>query len=236
MKKIKTIVSKIEQHSAGVYSLFLDLDGQTARFKAGQFLHLALDEYDPTGGFWPESRVFSICSRPGLAEVRVIYSVKGTFTKQMENELKVGRTVWIKIPFGEFIIDPLEGESLVLVAGGTGISPFIPFIENLNSAETSWKTLTVFYGVRTPDQLIFSELLAEKKALLPKMHVHSFVELGASGNQIPGRISPDLVAKEAHSGGGRVYLSGPPVMISYFQSELIARGIPQNQILIDAWE
>ena len=32
-------------------------------FKPGQFLHLALDAFEP-GGFWPESRVFSIASAP----------------------------------------------------------------------------------------------------------------------------------------------------------------------------
>ena len=37
-------------------------NGRAPRFRPGQFLHLALDAYDPSG-FWPDSRVFSIASR-----------------------------------------------------------------------------------------------------------------------------------------------------------------------------
>jgi NAD(P)H-flavin reductase len=38
----------------------LKVPPRATRFKAGQFLHLTLDEFDPTEGYWPESRFFPL--------------------------------------------------------------------------------------------------------------------------------------------------------------------------------
>ncbi len=53
-------------------------------------MHLALDRYDP-GGFWPDSRVFSIASSPVERQrLTITYAVKGAFTTRMERELTPG--------------------------------------------------------------------------------------------------------------------------------------------------
>ncbi len=60
--KLKAVVTKVQSYGDGVYELTLTPAGTVPRYKPGQFLHLTVDEYDPAGGFWPESRVFSIAS------------------------------------------------------------------------------------------------------------------------------------------------------------------------------
>lgn len=63
--KLEAEVSEIVDYGDGIYSVKFQLLSGLARFKPGQFLHLALDPYDPSEGYWPESRVFSIASMPG---------------------------------------------------------------------------------------------------------------------------------------------------------------------------
>ena len=105
------------------------------RFRAGQFLHLALDPYDPTG-FWPESRVFSIASPPAQRDsVRITYAVHGQFTARMESDLAEGRQVWIKMPYGDFVIE--SQADVVLFAGGTGVTAFTAFLEDLPRGDTA---------------------------------------------------------------------------------------------------
>src|SRR5699024_1464423 len=112
-----------------VYTLVLRPERRVPRFRAGQFLHLALDRYDPTG-FWPESRVFSIASPPdGRDEVRITYAVKGGFTSRMEAEAVEGREVWIKLPYGDFVVD--AAADVALFAVGTGVTAFTAFLEGL---------------------------------------------------------------------------------------------------------
>jgi len=125
--KLKATVDSIKAYGEGVYEVSMIPEGFVPRYKAGQFLHLAIDDYDPAGGFWPESRVFSIASSWGSSDIRIVYSVKGAYTKRIEETLRAGSVVWLKLPYGSFVIDGAlqPGQSAVLVAGGTGVSPSV---------------------------------------------------------------------------------------------------------------
>ncbi|MDO9340155.1 MAG: hypothetical protein Q7T72_06460, partial [Bacteroidales bacterium] len=63
IKKYPAQVLAIHNHIAGVYTLELKSLGKPFKYAPGQFLHLAIDEYDPSGQ-WPESRCFSMQSNP----------------------------------------------------------------------------------------------------------------------------------------------------------------------------
>ena len=102
--KTKASVASVVPHGDGVYTVSLRPEGRTPRFKAGQFLHLTLDAYDSIGGFWPESRVFSIASGPAAEEVVIVYSVKGAHTRKLASCLRPGVPVWPKMPYGDFVI------------------------------------------------------------------------------------------------------------------------------------
>src|ERR1041385_7707594 len=144
-QKLKCGVERIVDHGEQVYTVVLKPERPVPRFRAGQFLHLALDPYDPAG-FWPESRVFSIASAPASREhVTITYAVHGPFTSRMERDLVEGRQVWIKMPYGDFVIDA-EGD-VVLFAGGTGMTAFTAFLEDLPPGRC--RSVTVAYGARS---------------------------------------------------------------------------------------
>ena len=62
--RLKAIVTEVNPYGTGVYQIRMRPESRIPCFKAGQFLHLTLDGFDPSSGFWPESRVFSIASGP----------------------------------------------------------------------------------------------------------------------------------------------------------------------------
>jgi len=119
--KLKAHVLSVKSFGPDTYSVKFKPEVAPPRFKAGQFLHLTIDEYDPAGGFWPESRVFSIASALGMSELEIVYSVKGRYTRRMAEYLSPGREVWLKLPYGNFIIDAsiAPGQDVVMIAGGT---------------------------------------------------------------------------------------------------------------------
>ena len=104
--KIKATVIDIKCYSTDIFKVTFSVPSRATKFKPGQFLHLALDSFDPSIGYWPDSRVFSICSCPGSDSIEFIYSIKGQFTKRMSHELQKGKEVWLKLPYGDFIFEP----------------------------------------------------------------------------------------------------------------------------------
>jgi len=236
--KVQAQVQTVENHGEGVYSVTFSLPNRYTRYLPGQFLHLTLDEFDPTTGFWPESRVFSIASAPRQDFVTIVYSVKGRYTRRMEQELMVGREVWLKLPYGDFIVEEglLAEGSVVLIAGGTGVSPYLPFL--LKQQETLGR-VHLFYGLRKSNHLLFGKEFETLKDQ-PWFRLHLFLEEGRlkDWTSTPGRLSIsatlEVMGKEFSS--GHYFLSGPPGMIRTFQADLLGRGIPNNQIHIDEWE
>jgi len=157
-RKVEAEVQSVSDYGHGVYSLILKLPRAYTRFKPGQFMHLTVDPFDPVNGFWPESRVFSIASQPKTDTIRLVYSVKGRYTKRIRDNLQPGTCCWLKLSYGDFSIEKnLElDRSIILVAGGTGIPPFIPYLLD-DSKISPDRTVLIYYGVRNPKFLIFEE-------------------------------------------------------------------------------
>jgi len=243
-QKLRCRAQKITDHGDHVYTVDLVPERPLPRFKPGQFLHLTLDDYDPSG-FWPESRVFSIASSPARRDhLKISYSVKGRYTARMEKELHEGRMAWVKMPYGDFIIQ--DAGDVVLLAGGTGITAFIAFMENLTDAFRNRVVLA--YGARKPELLLFRESIDAKAGANNGFRACYFVESGGSGNPcgFPGSQSPELLTgclsldsvwqQLENPKETTYYIAGPPAMIQTLTGNLLKKEIAAERIKVDAWE
>jgi ferredoxin-NADP reductase len=234
-QKLRCSVERLAPHGGGVYTVWLRPERPAPRFRPGQFLHLALDAYDPSG-FWPDSRAFSIASAPGERErIRLTYAVHGRFTTRMEAELAEGREVWIKMPHGDFVIDGRD--DVALFAGGTGITAFTAFLDGPACAD---RRVAVAYGARTNDLLIYRDVVDRAAERSSSLDVLYFVEAQRAGDRagtLPGRVSVAAVWPRLRDPfDTHYYISGPPAMLRGIGDDLRARGVGREAIHIDAWE
>lgn len=230
--KIKAVVEKVVKHTGSVVSFHLTPLGRVPKFHAGQFLHLALDEYFPDSQ-WPESRVFSIASSPAerARELAVTISVKGRFTERIFNSLEQGSECWLKLPYGEFLFPP--DRQLVLIAGGVGITPYLSLLKQMLE-EKSEQAVTLCYGVRSAEHFLFEELLSRCAAELPNFGMTVYCEDGSvSGKK---GILDVCAIHAAAPAGALFFLSGPPAMISAFKTRLRDLGVGSDRIRVDDWE
>jgi len=227
VRRIPCVVDALEDHGERVYTVLLRPGVPVPRFNPGQFLHLALDPYEP-GGFWPESRVFSIASPPAVRELlAVTYAVKGNFTGRMERELSVGSAVWVKLPYGEFVVD--AANDVVLFAGGTGVTAFTAFLHSLTSEGGS--RVLLCYGARRSGLFVYQPLVEECMRRSPGFEARLFAE------DCDGRLSVDSVWDAVTRLRTPIfYLSGPPSMLSAISAELSDHGVPPAAVKTDAWE
>ena len=242
VQKVPCLVEQIINHGEHVYTVTLRSERPAPRFRPGQFLHLALDTYDPSG-FWPESRVFSIANSPWPRDLlRISYSVRGRFTTRMEKELVEGGQVWVKMPYGEFVVN--NTGDVVLFAGGTGITAFTAFLEGLSPG--SRHAVYLAYGARTRSLLIYHDMIQRYSQNVPLLQVSYFVEQESGarpamkesgGLDNIGRLSvAALWPKIERPKKATYYISGPPAMLQVISQDLRSMDIDAGEIKIDAWE
>jgi ferredoxin-NADP reductase len=232
-RKLQCKVAEIIDHGERVYSIVLKPNSPAPKFLPGQFLHLAMDPYSP-GDFWPDSRAFSIASSPKEPDfLRITYAVKGKFTHRMESELQCGDEVWVKLPYGEFIIT--AENDICLLAGGTGVTAFTAFLSSLKSSYP--KLIYLFYGARKVELLVYRPLVESAANICTNLIPYYLIEQGQVSGFPNGRINLDEVWRLVPEPKNiTFYISGPPIMLKTLSLGLADRDIPVKRILMDAWE
>ena len=227
VRKIACRVRAVIDHGEHVYTVELEPTTAVPRFKPGQFLHLTLDEPQP-GGFWPDSRVFSIASSPlDRDRLAITYAVKGAFTTRMERELAPGASAWVKLPYGEFVVDSTR--DAVLFAGGTGVTAFTAFLQSLQPGRQP--RVLLFYGARKPDLFVYGHLAEACAREVPALRCTLVCEA------TDGRLDVDAAWPAVETLDAPVfYLSGPPLMLDALTARLRRRGLSSFDIRTDAWE
>jgi ferredoxin-NADP reductase len=237
--KLPACVLEVIQHADDVKTIVMQPARRCPVFKPGQFLHLALDPYDPSAN-WPDSRVFSIASSPTRREaVRIIFSVKGKFTRRMFDEIKEGDEVYIKLPYGSFTFSE-DDRGLVLVAGGTGITPFLSYLEYAIDREVK-RDIVLYHGIRDPEHLVCGPLLSQCQKMLSNFRCYCYLENGAdlASIAVAGKgLIPleEILSQRERMPDALYYLAGPLDMVTSFKGAMVSGGVSQNHVLVDEWE
>jgi len=223
VKKYRSQLIKINNPFEGLYTLeFKSLNG-VYKYYPGQFLHLALDQDYDGSGQWPESRCFSMQSNPDQKTIRITYAVKGRYTKQMNEELKIGSELWLKLPYGDLFTQVHKKKNTVFIAGGTGITPFLSLFTHESFKE--YTNPHIYLGFRSISYNIYKNELNFVKLCNPKI----FYE------DVDGLLNIQRIFSE-NGINSDYFISGPPVMIKSFKHSLLVNGVPDSHILTDDWE
>lgn len=166
----KAFVKSVVDYGNDVKKIILVVD-KLGRFESGQFLQLTLDEFYISDN-WPESRAFSIANYLNdKNEIELIIKKKGLYTQRIFNELKEGKACTIKYAYGDFLLPMFDLKAKIhAIAGGTGISPFSSFVQQLK-AEFTTDNFHLYYTVSHVNQFVNLDLL---KLILPKENLHLF--------------------------------------------------------------
>ncbi len=199
-------------------------------FVPGQFLNFA---------FWiggaRMNRSYSISSSPTQrdhVDITVRREPRGAVSRHIVDLLRIGDPVEAGGPVGRFTFDGTEADSIVLIAGGVGITPMVSITRYLT--ERSWPGEIFFlYGCRAPEDFIFQKEVAALQQRNPKLHVAVTMSRaeGTDWKGLRGHLTkevfaqtiPDLVSR-------RIHLCGPPTMMESTKAILIGLGVAPDQI------
>lgn len=184
-----------------------------------------------------DRRSYSICSPVGTApRVGVREVPGGAVSGWLVRELRPGDRVDVQAPSGSFCSDLADGGHQAFVAAGSGITPILSIVASLLREQRD-ATVTVLYGNRRSDSVMFAEELADLKdrhpARLQLVHVLSReprdVEV-LNGRLDAGKLSallPELVDVSAVT---HWWLCGPFGMVDDAIGVLDGFGVPAERI------
>ena len=219
---------QIEQNTADTKTYTFETD-KPFYFRAGQYLTLGCKI-----GNSEVSRPYAISSAPQEAlKKRVSLTVKksGFFSGYLFDHAKTGDVFALGDPSGDFCYEPIkDAKQIVAIAGGSGITPFYSMAQAV-TAGTDEYTLTIFYGAKTEDEIIFKkELDALVSDKIKVIYVLSDEEKEGYEH---GFIRAELLRKYV-SGDYTVMMCGPAAMYAFAEKELASLNIPLRRIKKEA--
>ncbi len=202
------------------------------RFETGQFLQLSM-ELVTASDIWPDSRPFSIASAWNKNEksMRLLIKKNGEFTSKMFSDFKTGTECTIKYSFGDMVFPVNEpNQKMVMIAGGTGIAPFLGFAEA--ASQQNKENVKLFYSVKRANEFIDLNELVNN---LGKENVKLFCTRDSNDFSENRRMAvTDIISEVEDLSTTNFYICGSQAFIAHFKSELELKGA--NHIFIDEWE
>ncbi|CAK0751988.1 Sulfhydrogenase 2 subunit gamma [Gammaproteobacteria bacterium] len=175
----------------------------------------------------------SICSSPTeRGPFQVCVRAVGKVTRTM-HKLETGDEIGVRGPYGRgFPIRILEGNDLLIIAGGLGIAPLRSLINYILHNRRDFGKVHILLGVRTPKDMLFPDELGTWRK---RMDVHYEVTVDRaepdwSGNV--GVITTLIPGVDLQPERTFAVVVGPPVMYKFVIKELLHKHIPERQILL----
>jgi len=200
-------------------------------FRPGQSLTLrkVVDGHD-------QRRSYSICAPVGAQpRVGVREVPGGEFSTWLVHDVRVGDQVDVQTPSGTFTADPSAAGRHVFIAAGSGITPVLSIATSVLADPDSH--VTVFYGNRRTNSVMFAEDLADLKdtygSRLEMVHVLSREPRGV--DLFTGRLDGDRIRLLLQTlvpvdQVDHFWLCGPFGMVTDAQRVLRELGVPETRI------
>ncbi|MEA1961430.1 MAG: FAD-binding oxidoreductase [Bacillota bacterium] len=220
----------IEETSSCKTLRLVSPNGYLPPFQAGQYINLFV-EIDGVR----TSRPYSISSSPrqrAYYDITVRRIETGFVSDYLLDNVRAGDQFISSGPAGNFYYNPLyHGKDLVLLAGGSGVTPFMSMIREAVDAGLD-RNIHLIYGSRTEDDVLFYE---ELKTLAERSKRFTFdlvlSEPSSSFIGYKGLIGAELINQLVESTNAKFYyICGPQQMYEYCEAELQSMGIPARKI------
>lgn len=140
--------------------------------------------------------------------------------------------LYLRGPYGNgFDVTNYEGKELVVVAGGTGLSPVRELVNYFANNLDKVKKFTLITGFKSPDQVLFKKDIESWKQKFNVITTVDEAEESYKGNR--GLVTSFIPNLEINSlDEVQVIVVGPPMMMSSTVKELLKRDIPERNIWI----
>lgn len=221
-------LARVEAVSDSTISFDIELDeGQPdIHFLAGQYVNVGIPNTQ-------ETRSYSFSSQPGarLTSFIVRNVPNGQMSEYLSKTAQVGEKFQFTGPFGSFYLRPVARPVLML-AGGTGIAPFMSMLSVLQEKGSEHPVRLVF-GVTNDFDLVELEKLDAIAAQCSWFEYRTVVAHPDSSHARKGYVTAHIEPEWLNQGDVDIYLCGPVPMVDAVRHWLDQEGVKPNQFLFE---
>ncbi|MGD0856736.1 MAG: FAD-binding oxidoreductase, partial [Dehalococcoidia bacterium] len=205
------------------------VDGKLPYFRAGQYLSLAVNINGVV-----TNRPYSISSTPGKPyyDITVRRMQRGFVSSFLLDNVKKGDLLQASVPYGNFYYEPVfDTRNLVLLAGGSGITPFMSMLRESVSERSNLK-MHLLYGSRLIEDVIFKSELESMDKRNSNITV-DFIMSEPSKNWEGqcGFLDAGVIGKLVGTIGDKTFLiCGPAEMYGLCEESLLSLGVKPRRI------
>lgn len=180
-------------------------------------------------GMWGASHPYSLSAMPRGGFLRITVKALGDHSASVAG-LTRGTRVWAEGPYGALTAGLRRSRRVLLLAGGTGITPLRTLFETLPAAPGD---LTLLYRARTAEELALRGELESIAAGRGARLVYVLNDTDGTRTDVTAdglrRMLPDIAAHD-------VYLCGPHGLALASYDALRGAGVPASRVHYESFE
>jgi ferredoxin-NADP reductase/fatty acid desaturase len=207
----------ITDETADTRTFELEVPREGFAYRPGQFLVVHIPWCGET-----LRRCYSISRADGSLAITVKRC--GRASRWLHGVARVGMRLRVDRPAGRFVLAPDDSRPLLLIAGGTGITPIIALAES--ALATTNRTVRLVYANRDPDHVIFR---ARVDALVAANRPRLAIIYHFDDRHGRLQIAPYLSRGHACA----VYACGPEAMLAAISEVAASLGMPRERISVE---
>ena len=226
-KTMKLPIINFTEEASNMKLLTLGRGRDSFTFHPGQSLVITI--HAPEKNILNQKRYYSIVSSPlqkSYLEILLKDNPTSLVGHYLYEHLEVGDELEAEGPFGKMIL-PEHAPRLTLIAGGSGIAPFISMIRTIQLP------ITLFYSTKKQDEIAFAKELEELHTSKKINYIHTLTQ--EQWNGTTGRIDKQFLEKNLLHKEGLFFICGPPQMVKDISVALQELGIKEESILYEEY-
>lgn len=227
--RTRATLTDVVEYTHDISEFGFDLE-TPAEFRPGQYALLNLPGVE--GG-----RAYSMSNLDPAKPRFLIKRVPGgEATTQLFETLKPGDDITIDMPYGNAWLREDAPRDLLLIAGGSGLSPMISIARRAaESPALKDRKIHFLYGGRAPRDICGQELLEVLPDYGTRIHYEAACSVESEGWDGPTGFLHDVAVAQFGDTlkDHEVYFAGPPAMSQALQKTLFEAGVPMTQVHFD---
>jgi stearoyl-CoA 9-desaturase NADPH oxidoreductase len=225
---VRAEVTAVHHQTPKSVTLTLAPNENWAGARAGQFVGLTVEiagrretrPYSPSG---------SEHAAGGVLEFTVSTHPDGLVSRYLRDRAKPGMIVHLEQAAGEFVLPDPRPRRVLLVSGGSGITPVMAMLRTLCDEDYAGEIGFLNYA-RSPELALYDGELEDLVADRPGLRLaRGFTQ--ATGGALEGRFRREhLETVMSDRAGAATFVCGPPALIDAVRSTWAEDGLPEPTV------